>query len=151
MNLAQVTEVQVQLFRFKANHRTKWKAQVIAFPHFTAEGNSREAVLDEIKEQLATLETESEVVRVPLKQQHHEVSTDRDAEVARLRQRISELEPLTKEVQQRYEPSPPLDEELAAKLREKGYEYFGAFADDPGALELFDEIERERDRHLIGE
>jgi hypothetical protein len=43
-----------------------------------------------------------------------------------------------------------LDEELAAKLRAKGYEYFGAFADDPGALELFDEIERERDLHIIG-
>jgi hypothetical protein len=123
MNLAQVTEFQVQLFRFKANHATKWKAQVIAFPQFTAEGESREAVLEEIKEQLSTLEAESEIVRLPLSQR------------AAL--------PL--------EPAPPLDEELAAKLRAMGYEYFGAFADDPGALELFDEIERERDQRLIGE
>lgn len=123
MNLAQVTEFQVQLFRFKANHATKWKAQVIAFPQFTAEGNSRDAVLAEIKEQLATLEAESEIVRVPIR--HRE-----------------EL-PM--------EPAHPLDEELAAQLRAKGYEYFGAFADDPGAFELFDEIERQRDQHLIGE
>lgn len=122
MNLAQVTEFQVQLFRFKADHATKWKAQVVAFPQFTAEGSTREAVLDEIKEQLAMLEAESEIVSVP--------------------------------VQPRQKPpietAPPLDEELAAKLRAMGYEYFGIFADDPGALELFDEIERERDRRLIG-
>jgi hypothetical protein len=122
MSLAQVTEFQVHLYRFKANHATKWRAQVVAFPQFTAEGTSRDAVLEEIKEQLATLEAESEVVRVPLGQR--------------------DTVPL--------EPAPPLDEELAAKLRAKGYEYFGAFADDPGALELFDEIERERDLHIIG-
>ncbi len=123
MNLAQVTEFQVQLFRFKADHAMKWKAQAIAFPQFTAEGASREAVLDEIKEQLATLEAESEIVSIPVQQRQET--------------------PL--------ETAPPLDEELAAKLRSMGYEYFGAFADDPGALELFDEIERERDRRLIGE
>ena len=123
MNLAQVTEFQVQLFRFKADRKTKWKAQVRAFPQFTAEGNSREAVLEDIKEQLATLEAESEIVRVPLPQ----------------RQEF----PL--------EPVPPLDEELAAKLRAMGYEHFGIFADDPGALEVFDEIERLRDEHTIGE
>lgn len=122
MNLAQVTEFQVRVFRFQADQRTKWKAQVIAFPQFTAEGASREAVLDEIKEQLATLEAESEIVSVP-------VQARQEA-------------PL--------EPAPPLDEELAAKLRAMGYEYFGIFADDPGALEVFDEIERLRDQHMIG-
>lgn len=122
MNLAQVTEVQVQLFRFKSNQATKWKAQVIAFPQFTAEGSSRDAVLEEIKEQLATLEAESEIVNVPVRQ----------------REGIQ------------LEPAPPLDEELVAQLRAKGYKNFGIFADDPGALEVFDEIEHLRDQHTIG-
>lgn len=123
MNLAQVTEFQVQVFRFKADRRTKWKAQVIAFPQFTAEGVSREAVLEEIKEQLATLEAESEIVSIPV-QQRQETPV---------------------------ETAPPLDEELVAQLRAKGYKHFGIFADDPGALEVFDEIERLRDQHTIGE
>ena len=122
MSLTQVTEFQVQVFRFKADQNTKWKAQVIAFPQYTAEGNSREAVLEEIKERLTTLEAESEVVSIPI-----QPPKDRPGESA-----------------------PPLDEELAAKLRAMGYEHFGIFADDPGALEVFDEIERLRDQHTIG-
>ena len=122
MNLAQVTEFQVQVFRFKADRDTKWKAQVLAFPQFTAEGASREAVLEEIKEQLASLEAESEIVSIPV-QQRQETPV---------------------------ETAPPPDEELAAKLRSMGYEYFGIFADDPGALEVFDEIERLRDQHTFG-
>ncbi len=123
MNLARVTEFQVQIFRFKADHATKWKAQVVAFPQFTAEGSTREDVLEEIKGQLAMLEAESEIVSVPVRQR-------------------SEA-PL--------EPAPPLDEELVAQLRAKGYKHFGIFADDPGALEVFDEIERLRDQHTIRE
>jgi uncharacterized protein len=30
------------------------------------------------------------------------------------------------------------------------FKHYGAFANDPGALELFDEIERQRDQRLIG-
>jgi hypothetical protein len=44
---------------------------------------------------------------------------------------------------------PPIDEELDAKLKAMGYKYYGIFADDPGALEIFDEIERQRDQRLI--
>ena len=122
MNLARGTEFQVQLFRFKADQATKWKAQVLAFSQFTAEGTSRDAVLDEIKEQLATLEAESEIGHVPVRQRPIPPS----------------------------EPAPPLDEELDAQLRAKGYKHFGIFADDPGALEVFDEIERLRDQLTIG-
>ena len=47
---------------------------------------------------------------------------------------------------------PALAEEpaLTEQLHAQGYQHFGIFADDPGALELFDEIERERDRNTIG-
>jgi hypothetical protein len=41
--------------------------------------------------------------------------------------------------------------ELDLRLREMGYRHYGIFADDPGALELFDEIERQRDQQTIGE
>ena len=122
MSLAQVTEYQVQVFRFKTEEKLKWKAQVIAFPQFTAERNSRKAVLEEIKDQLSRLEAESEIVTVS---------------VQKLRDYSSEIHP-------------PISDELAAKLRSMGYEHFGIFADDPGALELFDEIERDRDKRTIG-
>jgi hypothetical protein len=34
-------------------------------------------------------------------------------------------------------------------LAAKGYQHYGIFADDPEALKLFDEIEEERNRHLV--
>ena len=123
MNLAQFTEFQVQVFRFKADKKLKWKAQVTAFPQITAEDNSRESVLEKIQEQLAKLEVESEVVSILVRKRQETI----------------------------YDPAPPIDQELAAKLRAMGYEHFGIFADDPGALELFDDIERLRDQRLIGE
>jgi predicted RNase H-like HicB family nuclease len=119
MNLNHVTEYQVQVFRFKTEEKLKWKAQVIAFPQFTAEGNSREAVLEEIKEQLET--AEGEIVSIRVKSSREVI----------------------------LEAAPPIDEELDAKLKAMGYKYYGIFADDPGALEIFDEIERQRDQRLI--
>ena len=41
--------------------------------------------------------------------------------------------------------------EPKSQVTTSGYKYFGAFADDPGALDLFDDIERERDKRRIGE
>jgi predicted RNase H-like HicB family nuclease len=35
------------------------------------------------------------------------------------------------------------------KLKEQGYRHYGIFADDPGALEVFEDIERQRDQHTI--
>lgn len=40
--------------------------------------------------------------------------------------------------------------ELDRQLQAKGWKHYGGFADDPGALEMFDEIERQRDQHTIG-
>lgn len=45
---------------------------------------------------------------------------------------------------------PPEKQALVAQLRAQGYQHFGVFADDPEALEVFDEIERERNQHTIG-
>jgi len=48
-------------------------------------------------------------------------------------------------------PEIPLEmSESDDKLMAQGWDDHGLFKDDPGALELFDEIERERDRHLVG-
>ena len=132
MSLAQVTEYKVQVFRFKTEEKLKWKAQVIAFPQFTAEGNSREAVLEEIKDQLSTLEAESEIVNVPVQQLQPvtvEATSVHDEDIAKIR---------------------GIGKDLAAKLRALGYDHFGIFADDPGAMEVFDEIERLRDQHTVG-
>ena len=40
--------------------------------------------------------------------------------------------------------------ELEAEARAKGHKYYGIFAGDPGAMEVFEEIERSRDEHTIG-
>ncbi len=49
-------------------------------------------------------------------------------------------------------PSAATDEPatMPERLHANGYRHFGIFADDPGALEVFDEIERERDQNTIG-
>src|SRR5262245_8335543 len=40
--------------------------------------------------------------------------------------------------------------ELETQVEAMGHKYYGIFADDPGAMEVFDEIERLRDQHTIG-
>ncbi len=40
--------------------------------------------------------------------------------------------------------------ELEAQVEAMGHKYYGVFADDLGAMEVFDEIERLRDQHTIG-
>jgi len=48
------------------------------------------------------------------------------------------------------EMSPRELAELEAQVEAMGHKYYGIFADDPGAMEVFDEIERLRDQHTIG-
>jgi hypothetical protein len=40
--------------------------------------------------------------------------------------------------------------ELEAQVEAMGHKYYGVFADNPSAMEVFDEIERLRDQHTIG-
>jgi hypothetical protein len=40
--------------------------------------------------------------------------------------------------------------ELEAQVEAMGHKYYGVFANDPGAMGVFDEIERLRDQHTIG-
>src|SRR5262245_20292334 len=40
--------------------------------------------------------------------------------------------------------------EFEAQVEAMGHKYYGVFADDPGAMEVFEEIERLRDQHTIG-
>jgi len=39
--------------------------------------------------------------------------------------------------------------ELEAQVQAQGHKFYGIFADDPGALEVFDEIERLRDQETL--
>ncbi len=48
------------------------------------------------------------------------------------------------------EMSPHELAELEAQVQAMGHKYYGIFADDPGAMEVFNEIERLRDQHTIG-
>ena len=39
--------------------------------------------------------------------------------------------------------------ELEAQVQAQGHKFYGVFADDPGALDVFDEIERLRDQQPL--
>ena len=118
MSIAQVTEYQVQLFRYHVDSTERWKAFVLSLPQITAESSSRESVLEEITNKLSEAVESSEIVTIPI---------------------------LSREASSESE-----DAELEARLREQGYHHYGRFADDPGAMDVFDEIERQRDQHTIG-
>lgn len=112
-------EYRVQVFRSIADGVERWKAFVVTIPAITAEADSREAVLEEIKQQLAEAVATSEITTVPGPIPDKVVEGD--------------------------------GSELDLRLSKMGYRHYGIFADDPGALELFDEIERQRDQQTIGE
>ena len=40
--------------------------------------------------------------------------------------------------------------EIEEQVEAMGHKYYGIFADDPGAMEVLDEVERLRDQHTIG-
>jgi hypothetical protein len=46
-------------------------------------------------------------------------------------------------------PAMPLQNGADDELAAMGYRHYGVFANDPEALRLFDEIEEERNKHLI--
>ena len=61
-----------------------------------------------------------------------------------------DIAPTTEEQIQEFRFAELGNPKLEAQLREHGYLHYGIFADDPGALEVFDEIERQRNLHMIG-
>lgn len=120
MSIAITTEYQVQVFRYPHDSGELWKAFVVSLPYLSAEAASRQEALAQIEKKLADVVASSELVTVSL-------------------ERLGAI------------PVTELDRsELEAKLRENGYLHYGIFADDPGALEVFDEIERQRNLHTIG-
>ncbi len=118
MSIAQVTEYQVQLFRYTIDSTGWWKACVLSLPQIMAEGSSRESVLEEITNKLSEAVESSEIVTIPILS--HEASSESE------------------------------DAELESRLREQGYRHYGIFADDPGAMDVFDEIEHHRNQQTIG-
>jgi hypothetical protein len=111
-------EYRVQVFRNISDGVERWKAFVVTIPAISAEAESREAVLEEIRRQLADLAT-SEITTVPGPIPEKVVDGD--------------------------------GSELDLRLSKMGYRHYGIFANDPGAMELFDEIERQRDQPTIDE
>lgn len=118
MNNQGTLDYRVQIFRSTTDGVARWKAYVVTIPAITAEGESREAVLESIRQQLAEAVATSEIVEVPGPFPEAVVYGD--------------------------------GSELDLRLRALGWKHYGLFANDPGALELFDEIERQRDQHTIG-
>jgi predicted RNase H-like HicB family nuclease len=122
MNLNQVDEYQVKVFRYTEQSADElWRGYVLSLPYLTAEGNSREQVLQEIKRKLSEIAVSSEIVTLPVSSIAEEITNGVD------------------------------ESKLAAQLRDKGYRHFGIFANDPDALDVFDEIENERNQLTIGD
>lgn len=118
MNTPGTLDYRVQIFRSTADGVARWKAYVVTIPAITAEGESREEVLEDIQRQLAEAVATSEFVKVPGPYPEKVVYGD--------------------------------GSELDLLLQRQGHRHYGIFADDPGAMEVFDEIERLRDQHTIG-
>ena len=122
MDNPQTREYAVHLSHFSVNGIDRWKAVVESFPQIIAEGPTCEAVLEEIGEKLQSSLSDAENTAAP----------------------VSELAPgggvSASELA-----------ELETRLKALGHRCYGIFADDPGALAVFDEIERLRDGHTIGD
>ncbi len=112
-------QYRVQVFRSTTDGVERWKAFVVAIPAISAEAESREAALEEIRRLLAEAVATSEITTVPGPVPEKIVEGD--------------------------------GSELDLRLSKMGYRHYGIFANDPGALELFDEIERQRDQQTIDE
>lgn len=129
---------QIEVFHYPAEHGERWKAAVQGLP-VQAEGDSRDAVLVDVQQQLTAALANGETVSFALN------GTGAESESA----------PEPSLVGRVGDPNPPpiSDEELAeivARLRARGHVGIGVFANDPGAFELFDEIERQRDQRTFG-
>jgi hypothetical protein len=112
-------EYRVQVFRSTTDGVERWKAFIVTIPAISAEAESCEAALEEIRRLLAEAVATSEITSVPGPVPEKIVEGD--------------------------------GSELDLQLSKMGYRHYGIFANDPGALELFDEIERQRDQHGIDE
>jgi len=112
-------EYRVQVFRSITDGVERWKAFVVTIPAISAEAESREAALDEIRRQLADAIATSEITTVSGPVPEKVVEGD--------------------------------GSELDLRLSKMGYRHYVIFDNDPGALDLFDEIERQRDKQTIDE
>ena len=129
---------QIQVFHYPTEHGERWKAAVDGLP-VQAESDSREAVMAQVEQQLTAALTNGETVSLAL----NGTGTE------------NELEPEVAIAGHVGDPNPPpiSDEEMAAveaRLRAKGFIHFDVFKNDPGAFDLFDEIERQRDLRTFG-
>ncbi len=129
MTPIETTDYRVQIVHYPTQAGEQWRAVALSLPAVVAEGTSREDVLAEIKSQLADIDSMSEIVTIP---------------VASLSGAANRNGDYSEQNGNRVEMS------LLERARANGWADYGLFADDPGALELFDEIERERDKHLVG-
>ncbi|MGH9842639.1 MAG: hypothetical protein ACREEM_28175 [Blastocatellia bacterium] len=118
MNTTQTIEYAVHLSQRAVNGARIWQAFIESFPQVTAEGESCEAVLEEIGRKLQVTLANSDSVAAP--------AESRDDN-----------------------PSPQELADLEAIALAQGHKFYGIFAEDPGALEVFDEVERLRDQHTI--
>lgn len=181
MNTQGTLEYRVQIFRATTDGVARWKGYVVTIPAIFAEGESREEVLENIRQQLAEAIATSEFVKVSGPYPESVVYGD-GSELDLLLQKkgyrhygifaddpgalglFDELERqpnqyTSGESAAESATAPPSGEEnlspqelaeIEERVKAMGYKHYGIFADDPGALEIFDEIERQRDQLTLG-
>ena len=113
MNQSLTMEYRVLVFRNITDGVERWKAFVLTIPAIRAEAESREAVLEEIRRQIAEAVATNDIYHGPGPVPEKVVEGD--------------------------------GSELDLRLSKLGYRHYGYLCQRSGAMELFDEIERQRD------
>jgi predicted RNase H-like HicB family nuclease len=121
MSLIQSSQYQVRLFA-PNGHGDHWNAVVTELPFIQAQGDTRAEALARVEARLQETIEHSETVTVTVNNESPSIIVEALSE-----------------------------NELIETLRARGYTGLGIFKDNPEALELFDEIERQRDALTVGD
>ena len=121
MHNSQTMEYALHLVHYSENGAERWKAVVEAFPQISAEGPTCEAVLEEIGEKLNSSLADFGNTAAPVAEPRSHAAGAPPSELA----------------------------DVEARLKAMGHSGYGIFEDDPGALDVFDEIEQLRDQQRV--
>lgn len=121
MSLIRSSQYQVRLFA-PNGHGDHWNAVVSELPFIQAQADTRAEALVQIEARLQETIEHSEAVTVIVQREYPPIN-------------VEELS----------------ENELIEALQARGHTALGIFKDNPEALEMFDEIERQRDALTVGD
>ena len=143
MSLAENQEYQIFLTHIPAasangdSPKSHWWATLLGFPFIVETAVTRHEVLAQIKQRIADMIKNAEIVTV------------RASELAELTMSEPVLSPVS--AAQTKGKSLTKDDDIdREQLMAMGWDDYGLYSNEPDAMLLFDEIEEERNKHLVG-